>query len=46
VQQRRQAIVIVNPYHGDHAHDGTDISKLLGNGHLDRTLIAAGILLK
>lgn len=42
-----RAIVIVNPYHGDHSEDGVNISELLHNGfsnHQNR--IAAGILLK
>ena len=40
------AIVIVNPYHGDHAGKGEDISSLLGKKFLDKNGIAAGILLK
>jgi len=38
------AIVIVNPFHGDHAEDGVSISKLLDNVFLNRG-ITAGILL-
>src|ERR1044071_8586063 len=41
-----EAIVIVNPYHGDHAEDGESISDLLQGAYLDRDEIAAGILLK
>lgn len=41
-----KAIVIVNPFHGDHAEDGNSISALLENGFLDKGDIMAGILLK
>lgn len=41
-----QAIVIVNPFHGDHAEDGVSISALLEKGFLDKGGITAGILLK
>ena len=41
-----QAIVIVNPFHGDHAEDGVSISALLENGFLDKGGITAGILLR
>ncbi|MFM0619425.1 sce7725 family protein [Paraburkholderia nemoris] len=41
-----KAIVIVNPYHGDHAEDGAGISSLLKDGFLDKDGITAGILLK
>lgn len=40
------AIVIVNPYHGDHSDDGINISSLLEKGFLGNDSIAAGILLK
>src|SRR5258708_4385187 len=40
------AIVVVNPYHGEHATDGQNISALLRNGFLGRDEIAAGVLLK
>jgi hypothetical protein len=40
-----KAIVIVNPYHGDHAEDGESISDLLERTFLDRDEIAAGVLL-
>jgi len=39
------AVVIVNPYHGDHREDGVGISALL-EGFLGKKAIAAGILLK
>ncbi len=41
-----EAIVIVNPFHGDHAEDGVSISALLENGFLDKGGITAGILLQ
>lgn len=42
-----QAIVIVNPYHGDHSEDGEEISSLLQQEFRDHPRsIAAGILLK
>lgn len=41
-----KAIVIVNPFHGDHAEDGAGISAMLKNGFADKDGIAAGILLK
>ncbi|EFI53564.1 sce7725 family protein [Afipia sp. 1NLS2] len=40
-----RAIVIVNPYHGDHHEDGIPISKLLADGYLGKA-ISAGILLR
>lgn len=40
-----EAIVIINPAHGDHAEDGMSISTLLENGFLDKDGISAGILL-
>lgn len=40
------AIVIVNPYHGEHAADGQSISALLRNSFLERNEIATGILVK
>lgn len=39
------AIVIVNPYHGDLSGDGGGITKMLAKGYLDKDGIAAGILL-
>lgn len=41
-----KAVVIVNPYHGDHREDGTGISVLLKESFLVDKSIAAGILLK
>lgn len=41
-----EAIVIVNPFHGDHSDDGDSISALLEKGFLDKKGITAGILLK
>jgi hypothetical protein len=41
-----KAVVIVNPYHGDHADDGTNISSLLNKEFLKEEGITAGILLK
>jgi hypothetical protein len=41
-----QAVVIVNPLHGDHAEDGVSISSLLKQGFLDNEGITAGILLQ
>lgn len=44
-EAKGQAIVVVNPYHGDHAIDGVGISDLLNKKYLDKPGIAAGILL-
>lgn len=41
-----RAIVIVNPYHGDHQEDGTSITGLLQDGYIGHGAIAAGILLR
>ena len=41
-----KAIVIVNPYHGDHAEDGADISVLLKEDFPEKNCITAGILLR
>jgi hypothetical protein len=41
-----KAIVIVNPFHGDHAEDGVSISALLEKGFLANGGITAGILLQ
>ena len=41
-----QAIVVVNPFHGDHAEDGVSISALLEKDFLDKGGITAGILLQ
>ena len=40
------AVVIVNPYHGDHSDDGVSISSLLKKGFLGNDAIGAGVLLK
>lgn len=41
-----EAVVIVNPFHGDHAEDGVSISLLLEQNFLDKKGITAGILLR
>jgi hypothetical protein len=41
-----KAVVIVNPYHGDHREDGVNITSLLQNGFLGDDSIAAGVLLR
>lgn len=41
-----KTVVIVNPYHGDHREDGTDISALLTSDYSGNSSISAGILLK
>ncbi|WP_085124125.1 sce7725 family protein [Tistlia consotensis] len=41
-----KAIVVVNPYHGDHREDGGGISALLREEYLGNDAISAGILLK
>ena len=41
-----RATVIVNPYHGDHGDDGTNISALLQGGFIGNDTISAGILLR
>lgn len=41
-----RAIVIVNPYHGDHGDDGANISALLQGGFIGNDKISAGILLR
>jgi hypothetical protein len=41
-----RAIVIVNPYHGEHSDDGQSISDLLHSSFSEQPQIAAGILLK
>ena len=41
-----RAIVIVNPYHGDHGDDGANISALLKGGFIGNNNISAGILLR
>lgn len=41
-----KAVVIINPYHGDHAEDGAGITALLKDEFLANKDISAGILLK
>lgn len=41
-----RAIVIVNPYHGDHQEDGASITKLLQTGYIGNNSISAGILIR
>lgn len=41
-----RAIVIVNPYHGDHQGDGAGITNLLQTGYIGNDAISAGILLR
>lgn len=41
-----RAIVIVNPYHGDHQEDGASITGLLQEGFIGMDNISAGILLR
>lgn len=43
---RGKAIVIVNPFHGDHSGDGGGITALLENHFIDKGGITAGILLQ
>lgn len=40
------AVIIVNPFHGDHAEDGDGISTLLKESFLEEEGITAGILLR
>lgn len=39
------AVVIINPYHGDHQEDGTVITELLRDNYIGNAAISAGILL-
>ncbi|MGE3993331.1 sce7725 family protein [Pseudorhodoplanes sp.] len=41
-----RAIVIVNPYHGDHQEDGIGITNLLQTDYIGNDAISAGILLR
>lgn len=41
-----EAIVIINPYHGDHAEDGTNINELLESEFQNSRSVKKGILLK
>lgn len=43
---RGSAIIIVNPYHGDHQEDGTNITSLLQKSYIGNGSISAGILLR
>jgi hypothetical protein len=45
-EAKGNAVVIVNPYHGDHADDGGSISEMLSKSFLGKGGISAGILLK
>ena len=45
-EARGSAIVIVNPYHGDHRENGEGISALLKDVQFDNRTISAGILLR
>ncbi|QCG89189.1 sce7725 family protein [Azospirillum sp. TSH100] len=40
-----RAIVIINPYHGDHQEDGTVITELLQANYIGNAAISAGIFL-
>ncbi|MHC2539139.1 sce7725 family protein [Bradyrhizobium diazoefficiens] len=47
IEAEGRAIVILNPYHGDHSENGMNIQALLENQFADHAdTIAAGILLK
>jgi len=41
-----KAVVVVNPFHGDHSEDGAGITSMLQGGYLDKPEINAGILLR
>jgi hypothetical protein len=41
-----KAVVVVNPYHGDHATDGEEISAMMRDQYADNPDIAVGVLLK
>lgn len=41
-----KAIVVVNPFHGDHSEDGIGITAMLQDQYLDKAGISAGILLR
>jgi|SRR5665213_211617 len=45
-EKEAKAIVIVNPFHGDHAKDGQGISALLAEDCANYADVSAGILLK
>lgn len=41
-----KVIVVVNPFHGDLAEDGAEITSLLKTGFLDKPGVSAGVLLR
>lgn len=41
-----RAVVIVNPYYGDHSEDGVGISKLLRSGYRGNGSVGVGVLLR
>lgn len=41
-----KAVVVVNPFHGDHAGNGGGITSMLKDGYLDKADVSAGILLR
>jgi len=41
-----KAVVIANPYHGDHREDGIGITELMQNGYLGNESIGVGVLLR
>lgn len=41
-----KAVVVVNPFHGDHQDDGGNITKLLQTGYIGNDAISAGVLLR
>lgn len=45
-EAKGRAIVIVNPYHGDHQEDGASITDLLQKGYIGNDAISAGVLLR
>ncbi|MGN6423252.1 MAG: sce7725 family protein [Asticcacaulis sp.] len=45
-QANGQAVVLINPHHGDHSSDGAEISSMLKDEYVGKAGIEAGILLK
>ncbi len=45
-ENKGRAVVIVNPYHGDHQDDGTGITRLLQTDYAGNGMISAGVLLR
>jgi hypothetical protein len=43
---RGKAVVIVNPYHGDHREDGVGITELLQQGYVGNNSIGVGVALR